>query len=172
MFNLCRGRALGRALINPPLGARTTSARANDGQAEIRSAASPEVACEADQGLALSGMAQTTPWAAEGLTLSCREEKLAHFLLSRGKTRQLERLLAKARAGVSTGLTSPAAGGHAHVATASRARPLAPQAAPRAQPDVLAPTPRPGRARLSVATPAPRPRRYATRSSTRRGRAD
>ena len=84
MFNLCRGRALGRALINPPLGARTTSARANDGQAEIRSAASPEVACEADQGLALSGMAQTTPWAAEGLTLSCREEKLAHFLLSRG----------------------------------------------------------------------------------------
>ena len=46
------------------------------------------------------------------------------------------------------------------------------EAAPRAQPDVLAPTPRPGRARLSVATPAPRPRRYATRSSTRRGRAD
>ena len=35
----------------------------------------------------------TTPWAAEGLTLSSREEKLAHFLLSRGKTRQLERLL-------------------------------------------------------------------------------
>ena len=25
----------------------------------------------------------TTPWAAEGLTLSSREEKLAHFLLSR-----------------------------------------------------------------------------------------
>ena len=46
------------------------------------------------------------------------------------------------------------------------------EAAPRAQPDVLAPTPRPGRARPSVATPAPRPRRYATRSSTRRGRAD
>ena len=46
------------------------------------------------------------------------------------------------------------------------------EAAPRAQPDVLAPTPRPGRARLSVATPAQRPRRYATRSSTRRGRAD
>ena len=41
------------------------------------------------------------------------------------------------------------------------------EAAPRAQPDVLAPTPRPGRARLSVATPAPRPRRYATRSSRR-----
>ena len=61
-------------------------------------------------------MAQTTttPWAAEGLTLSSREEKLAHYLLSRGKTNQLERLLAKARAGVSTGLTSPAAGGHAH----------------------------------------------------------
>ena len=72
------------ALLNPPLGARTTSARANDGQAEIRSAASPEVACEADQGLALSGMAQTTPWVAEGLTLSSREEKLAHYLLSRG----------------------------------------------------------------------------------------
>ena len=46
------------------------------------------------------------------------------------------------------------------------------EAAPRAQPDVLAPTPRPGRARISVATPAPRPRRYATRSSTRHGRAD
>ena len=52
------------------------------------------------------------------------------------------------------------------------AAPAEPAAAPRAQPDVLAPTPRPGRARLSVATPAPRPRRYATRSSTRRGRAD
>ena len=122
MFNLCR-RALFAKRSSTQLGARTTSARANDGQAEIRSAASPEVACEADQGLALSGMAQTTPWAAEGLTLSSREEKLAHFLLSRGKTRQLERLLAKARAGVSTGLTSPAAGGHAHSATgASRAR--------------------------------------------------
>ena len=42
--------------------------------------------------------ATTTPWAAEGLTLSSREEKLAHYLLSRGKTTQLERLLAKARA--------------------------------------------------------------------------
>ena len=52
------------------------------------------------------------------------------------------------------------------------AAPAEPAAAPRAQPDVLAPTPRPGRARISVATPAPRPRRYATRSSTRRGRAD
>ena len=52
------------------------------------------------------------------------------------------------------------------------AAPAEPAAAPRAQPGVLAPTPRPGRARLSVATPAPRPRRYATRSSTRRGRAD
>ena len=49
--------------------------------------------------------------------------------------------------------------------------PAEPAAAPRAQPGVLAPTPRPGRARLSVAKPAPRPRRYATRSSTRRGRA-
>ena len=45
--------------------------------------------------------------------------------------------------------------------------PAEPAAAPRAQPGVLAPTPRPGRARLSVATPAPRPRRYATRSSRR-----
>ena len=51
------------------------------------------------------------------------------------------------------------------------AAPAEPAAAPHARPDVLAPTPRPGRARLSVATPAPRPRRYATRSS-RRGRAD
>ena len=120
LFNFA-AEHLRRALyLNPPLGVRTTSARANDGQAEIRSAASPGVA---DQGLALSGMAQTTPWAAEGLTLSSREEKLAHYLLSRGKTAQLERLLAKARAGVSTGLTSPAAGGHAHSATgASRAR--------------------------------------------------
>ena len=143
----------------------------------------------------------TTPWAAEGIALSSREEKLASFLLSRGKTRQLERLLAKARAGVSTGLTSPAVGGHAHATVhrvagpavgapsddahdgsalpateaAPRAQPdvapAEPAAAPCAQPDVLAPTPRPGRARLSVATPAPRPRRYATRSS-RRGRAD
>ena len=128
----------------------------------------------------------TTPWAAEGLTLSSREEKLAHYLLSRGKTHQLERLLAKARAGVSTGLTSPAVGGHAHATVHRVAGPAvgapsdddhdgsalpATEAMPRAQPDVLAPTPRPGRARLSVATPAPRPRRYATRSS-RRGRAD
>ena len=51
------------------------------------------------------------------------------------------------------------------------AAPAEPAAAPRSPLD-LAPTPRPGRARLSVATPAPRPRRYATRSSTRRGRAD
>ena len=50
-------------------------------------------------------METKTPWAAEGLALSSREEKLAHFLLSRGKRQQLERLLAKARAGVSTGLT-------------------------------------------------------------------
>ena len=78
----------------------------------------------------LSGMETKTPWAAEGLALSSREEKLAHFLLSRGKATQLERLLAKARAGVSTGLTSPAAGGHANVATASRARPLAPHNRP------------------------------------------
>lgn len=47
---------------------------------------------------------------------------------------------------------------------------------PRAVPD-LAPTPRPGRGRSRlairpVATPAPRPRRYDTRSSSRRGRAD
>ena len=62
-------------------------------------------------------METKTPWAAEGLALSSREEKLAHFLLSRGKRQQLERLLAKARAGVSTGLTSPATGGHAHAAT-------------------------------------------------------
>ena len=81
-------------------------------------------------------MAQTTttPWAAEGLTLSSREEKLAHYLLSRGKRTQLERLLAKARAGVPTGLTSPAASGHAHVATASRARPLAPHNRPPPRP--------------------------------------
>ena len=78
--------------------------------------------------------ATTTPWAAEGLTLSSREEKLAHYLLSRGKTTQLERLLAKARAGVSTGLTSPAAGGHAHATTASRARPLAPHNRPPPRP--------------------------------------
>ena len=56
-------------------------------------------------------------------------------------------------------------------ASSGATAPAEPAAAPRAQPDVLAPTPRPGRARLSVATPAPRPRRYATRSS-RRGRAD
>ena len=57
-------------------------------------------------------------------------------------------------------------------ASSGATAPAEPAAAPRAQPDVLAPTPppRPGRAR-SVATPAPRPRRYATRSSTRRGRA-
>ena len=79
-------------------------------------------------------METKTPWAAEGLALSSREEKLAHFLLSRGKRQQLERLLAKARAGVSTGLTSPAAGGHAHVATASRARPLAPHNRPPPRP--------------------------------------
>ena len=132
LFNFA-AEHLRRALyLNPPLGARTTSARANDGQAEIRSAASPGVA---DQGLALSGMAQTTPWAAEGLTLSSREEKLAHYLLSRGKTAQLERLLAKARVGASTGLTSPATGGHAHAATgASRARPLAPHNRPPPRP--------------------------------------
>ena len=83
----------------------------------------------------LSGMETKTPWAAEGLALSSREEKLAHYLLSRGKTHQLERLLAKARAGVSTGLTSPAAGGHAHSATgASRARPLAPHNRPPPRP--------------------------------------
>ena len=51
------------------------------------------------------------------------------------------------------------------------AAPAEPAATPRGPLD-LAPTPRPGRARTSVATPAPRPRRYATRSSTRRGRAD
>ncbi len=85
----------------------------------------------------LSGMETKTPWAAEGLTLSSREEKLAHYLLSRGKTDQLERLLAKARAGVSTGLTSPAAGGHAHATNASRpsrARPLAPHNRPPPRP--------------------------------------
>jgi hypothetical protein len=75
-------------------------------------------------------MAQTTqtPWAAQGITLSRREEELAAFLLSRGKKDQLERLLAKARAGLSTGLTSPAAAGHAHAArfASSRPRPLAP----------------------------------------------
>ena len=80
-------------------------------------------------------METKTPWAAEGLALSSREEKLAHFLLSRGKRQQLERLLAKARAGVSTGLTSPATGGHAHAATgASRARPLAPHNRPPPRP--------------------------------------
>ncbi|CAH0372979.1 unnamed protein product [Pelagomonas calceolata] len=82
-------------------------------------------------------METKTPWAAEGLTLSSREEKLAHYLLSRGKTDQLERLLAKARAGVSTGLTSPAAGGHAHATNASRpsrARPLAPHNRPPPRP--------------------------------------
>ena len=50
------------------------------------------------------------------------------------------------------------------------AAPAEPAATPRGPLD-LAPTPRPGRAQLSGATPAPRPRRYATRSSTRRGRA-
>ena len=112
-------------------------------------------------------MAQTTPWAAEGLTLSCREEKLAHFLLSRGKTRQLERLLAKARAGVSTGLTSPAAGGHAHVATASRARPLAPHnrppprpgKGPQRRPPVKAPVTATARAPDPPVLPPPPPRK-------------
>ena len=112
-------------------------------------------------------MAQTTPWAAEGLTLSCREEKLAHFLLSRGKTRQLERLLAKARAGVSTGLTSPAAGGHAHVATASRARPLAPHnrppprpgKGPQRRPPVKAPVTATARAPDPPSLPPPPPRK-------------
>ena len=89
-------------------------------------------------------MAQTTPWAAEGLTLSSREEKLAHPPVG-----------------------DEAASDDAHDGSALPAT----EAAPRAQPDVLAPTPRPERARLAVATPAPRPRRYATRSS-RRGRAD
>ena len=99
-------------------------------------------------------METKTPWAAEGLTLSSREEKLAHFLLSRGKRTQLERLLAKARAGVSTGLTSPAAGGHAHVATASRARPLAPHDRP---------PPRPGKVREWRRHRRPRRLRGATR---------
>jgi len=59
--------------------------------------------------------------------------------------------------------------------TLANAAPATVDLPPRAVPD-LAPTPRPGRGRSRlairpVATPAPRPRRYATRSSSRRGRA-
>lgn len=53
--------------------------------------------------------ASTPPWEVEGLTLTGREEKLASFLFSRGKTAQLDRLMTRARSGSSPcdGLTSP-----------------------------------------------------------------
>ena len=47
------------------------------------------------------------PWEVEGLALTGREEKLANFLWSRNKTDQLERLMARSRAGLSPTTTSP-----------------------------------------------------------------
>ena len=97
--------------------------------------------------------------------LATRAARDAHAELETAKTRisALEASLARYQASYPPPLGDEAA----HDGSALPAT----EAAPRAQPDVLAPTPRPERARLSVATPAPRPRRYATRSS-RRGRAD
>ena len=117
--------------------------------------------------------------------LATRAARDAHAELETAKARisELEASLARYRAAYPPPVGDEAVSDDAHdgsalpaTEAAPRAQPdvapAEPAAAPRAQPDVLAPTPRPGRARLSVATPAPRPRRYATRSSTRRGRAD
>ena len=70
-------------------------------------------------------MAQTTPWAAEGLTLSSREEKLGHFLLSRGKTRQLERLLSRAARPAGRPSADPAARTRAPIGRDAGAAPAA-----------------------------------------------
>ena len=101
--------------------------------------------------------------------LATRAARDCHAELETAKARisVVEATLARYQASYPPPVGDEAASDDAHDGSALPAT----EAAPRAQPDVLAPTPRPGRARLSVATPAPRPRRYATRSSTRRGRA-